>query len=65
MKTNLKAKSVNPITGDFVLDIDVQFQPLLSPDKTKKLLPCDSCKTMVWKNLNVVSFLCNDCGNKH
>jgi hypothetical protein len=60
----MNAKSINQISGDFTIDVDNQSEPILSPDKTLKLIPCDHCYKLEWKNLNVVSFLCDDCSYK-
>lgn len=50
--------------GTVRIDFNTQGQSILSPDCTKQLLPCGHCLKLEWRNLNTVSFLCEDCFRK-
>lgn len=50
--------------GNVTIQFNSQADSILSPDGKLKLLPCETCDTLRWKALNVVSFLCEDCAQQ-
>ncbi len=60
----MKATYINPISGQFTVEINPQCESILSPDGKLQLIPCDHCKKLEWKSLNVVSFFCDSCSYK-
>lgn len=56
MKTKSHGRS-----GEVLIQFNTQNEAILSPDKSLKLLPCEKCGELHWKELNVVSFLCPPC----
>lgn len=56
-----KMKASHDQFGEVQIQFNSQSEAIYSPDKKQKLLPCDFCGSLVWKPINVVSFLCKDC----
>jgi hypothetical protein len=47
--------------GNVTIEFNSQAEAILSPDGAQKLLACDHCLELKWKELRAVSFLCNPC----
>lgn len=47
--------------GDVTVRYNVIHNKLLSPDGTQHLIPCETCRSILWVALNVVSIVCDRC----
>lgn len=54
-------KVESDLLGNVTIQFNIQGEAILSPDQKLQLLPCDGCKKLDWKELNVISFYCPTC----